>query len=148
MPYCVSNENTVKIFLGKLQSFVHQKLDIAVKWSTKKIRSWFRLKDKNPHPACKIYERICSCSANYIDETKKYIETQWNEHENPNKDSEPDKHLRKFPDHKFHWKILVTARIKAKLRKILESSMISLIQPSSNEQLNFDKLILFSNGVT
>ena len=48
IPYCVSNENTVKRFLGKLQSFVHHKFDIAVKWSTKKIRSLFRLKDKNP----------------------------------------------------------------------------------------------------
>ena len=46
--YCLSNENTVKRFLDKLQSFVHHKFDIAVKWSTKKIRSLFRLKDKNP----------------------------------------------------------------------------------------------------
>ena len=42
IPYCVSNENTVKRFLGKLQSFVHHKFDIAVKW---KIRRLFRLKD-------------------------------------------------------------------------------------------------------
>ena len=41
IPYCVSNENTFKRFLGKLQSFVHHKLDIAVKWYTKKIRSLF-----------------------------------------------------------------------------------------------------------
>ena len=81
IPYCVSNENTVKRFLAKLQSFVHHKLDISVKWSTKKIRILFRLKDKNPHPACKIYEGICSCSANYIGETKRNVETRWNEHE-------------------------------------------------------------------
>ena len=74
MPYSVSNGNTVKRFLGKLQSFVHQKLDIAVKWSTKKIRSLFHLKDKNSHPACKIYGGICSCSASYIGETKKNVE--------------------------------------------------------------------------
>ena len=148
IPYCVSNENTVKRFLGKLQSFVHHKLDIAVKWSTKKIRSLFRLKDKNPHPACKIYEGICSCSANYIGETKRNVETRWNEHENPNKDSEPAKHLRKFPDHKFDWKILLTAPVNAKLCKIVESSMIALKQPSLNEQLDFDQLILFRNGVT
>ena len=115
IPYCVSNENTAKRFLAKLQSFVHHKLDISVKWSTKKIRILFRLKDKNPHPACKIYEGICSCSANYIGETKRNVETRWNEHENPNKDSEPAKHLRKFPDHKFDWKILLTAPTNAKL---------------------------------
>ena len=121
-----------------MQSFVHHKLDIAVKWSTKKIRSLFRLKDKNPHPACKIYEGICSCSANYIGETKRNVETRWNEDKSPNKDSEPAKHLREFPDHKFDWKILLTAPTNAKLRKILESSMIALKQPSLNEQLDFD----------
>ena len=73
IPYCVSNENTAKRFLGKLQSFVHHKLDIAVKWSTKKIRSLFQLKDKNLHPACKIYEGICSWSTNYIGETKRNV---------------------------------------------------------------------------
>ena len=36
----------------------------------------------------------------------------------------------------------------AKLRKILESSMIALQQPKLNEQLDFDQLILFRNGVT
>ena len=106
------------------------------------------MKDKNPHPACKVYEGICSCSANYIGETKRNVETRWNEHENPNKDSEPAKHLRKFPDHKFDWKILLTASVNAKLCKILESSMIALKQPSLNEQLDLDQLILFRNGVT
>ena len=97
---------------------------------------------------CKIYEGICSCSGNYIGETKRNVETRWNEHENPNKDSEPAKHLRKFRDHKFDSKILLTAPINANLRKILESSMIALKQPSLNGQLDFDKLILFRNGVT
>ena len=106
------------------------------------------MKDKNPHPACKIFESIFSCSANYIGETKRSVETRWNEPENPNKDSEPATHLRKFPDHKFDWKIFLTVPTNAKLRKILESSMIALKQSSLNEQLNFDKLILFRNGVT
>ena len=131
-----------------MQSFVHHKFDIAVKWSTKKIRSLFHLKDKNPQPACKIYEGICSCSTNTSVKQKINVKTWWNEHENPNKDSEPAKHLRKFPDHKFDWKILLTAPTNAKLRKILESSMIALKQPSLNEQLDLDQLILFRNGVT
>ena len=141
-----NNENTVKRFLDKLQSFVHHKFDIAVKWFTKKIRSLFRLKDKKS--ACKIYEGICSCSANYIGETKRNVETRWNKHENLNKDAEPAKHLRKFPYHKFYWKTLLKAPTNAKLRKILESSMTALKQPSLNEQLDFDQFILFRNGVT
>ena len=108
----------------------------------------FRLKDKNPHPACKIYEGNCSCSANYISETKRNVKTWWNKHENSNKDSEPAKHLRDFPDQEFDWKILLTAPTNAKLGKILESSMIALKQPSLNEQLDFDQLILLRSGVT
>ena len=108
----------------------------------------FCLKDKNPHPACKIFESIFSCSANYIGETKRSVETRWNEPENPNKDSEPATHLRKFSDHKFDWKIFLTVPTNAKVCKILESTMIALKQPSLNKQLDFDKLILFRNGVT
>ena len=63
-------------------------------------------------------------------------------------DSEPAKHLRKFPDHKFDWKILLAVPTNAKIRKFLESLMIALKQPSLNEQLDFDQLILFRNGVT
>ena len=96
----------------------------------------FHLKDKNPHPACNIYEGTCSCSTNYIGETKKNVETRWNEH------------LRDFPDHKFDWKILLKAPKNTNLRKVLESSIIALKRLSLNEQLNFDQLILFRNGVT
>ena len=53
-----------------------------------------------------------------------------------------------FQDHKFDFEVLLTAPTNAKLRKILDSSMIALKQPSINEQLDFDQLILFRNGVT
>ena len=103
-----------------MQSFVRHKFDIVVKWFTKKSRSLFRLKDKNPHPACKICED--SCSKNYISEIKRNVETRWNEHQNPHKDSEQVKHLRYFPGRKLDWKILLTVpnyKITVKLRKIL-----------------------------
>ena len=61
IPFCISNENIVKRFLDKLQSFVHHKFDIAVKWFTKKVRGLSHLKDAHPHPACKIYEGTCFC---------------------------------------------------------------------------------------
>ena len=131
------------------------------------------MKDKTPHPACKIYEGTCSCSANCIGETKGIVETRRNEQEriqikilrsshrkcsvkkgvlkNISKftgkhlcqslffntvcrpevlHSEPAKHLRDFPDHKFDWKILLTAPKNTKLRKILESSIIALKIPT------------------
>ena len=95
IPFFISNENIVKRFLDKLQYFAHHKFDIAVKWSTNKIRSLFCLKDKNMHLACKIYE-ICFYSTNYIGETKRNLEARWNKRENPNKDSEPAKTSEKF----------------------------------------------------
>ena len=79
------------------------------------------MKDKNPNSALKIYGGACSCSQNYIFETKINLEKQWNEHENPRKDSEPVKHLREFSDNKFNYKIHFTAPANARLRKILES---------------------------
>ena len=142
IPFWISNKNTVKRFLDKLQSFVHHKFDIAVKWSPKKIRSFLRLKDKNPHPAWKIYQGTCSSSENYTGKTNRNFETRWNEHENQNKDSEPVKHLRDFLGHKFDWKRLHTLPTSAKFHKILESSVIAL------KSYNFDQLILFINCVT
>ena len=38
---------------------------------------------------------------NYIGEIKQNVITSWNEHENPNKDSESAKHLFQHPDHIF-----------------------------------------------
>ena len=131
-----SNENTVKKFLGKLQSFVHHKFDIAVKWSTKNIRSSLCFKDKNPQPNWKIDEGTCSCSTNYIGETKRNVETGWNEHEITNKDSEPDEHLRDFPDHKFDWEILLTTPTSAKLRRIVKfwNHQWCLLMTNNNSQ--------------
>ena len=39
--------------------------------------------------------------------TKRNVINRWNEPENPNKDSEPAKHLFQNPDHVFQWKVLV-----------------------------------------
>ena len=58
--------------------------------------------EKNPYPACKIYEGVCSCKENYIGEIKQNVITRWNEYENPNKDSEPVKHSCQQPDYVFH----------------------------------------------
>ena len=112
------------------------------------MRQLFKLKDKNPHPSCKIYEGICTCSKIYIGETKRNVETRWNEHNNPNKNSEPAKHIRHNPDHHFTRKVILNAPLNKQLRKYLEASVIARKRPEINDQIESYKLVLFRNGIT
>ena len=148
IPFCVKNEIATKRFITKLKAFTHDKYEFIIKWITKKVKQLFSTKDKDPHPSCKIYEGICSCSISYVGETKRNVAIRWKEHENPNKDSEPAKHLRTYPDHFFTWKILLSAPHNIKLRKNLEASIIAIKRPILNEQIESKKLILFKHGVT
>ncbi len=91
---------------------------------------------------------VCSCGKNYIGETGRNVITRWQEHENIKLNSEPAKHLRKFPNHKFTWKIISNAPEKTNLRKNIEASIIAIRKPSLNDQLDSNRLILFRNGVT
>ena len=77
----------------------------------------FRLKSKNPHPSCVIYEGSCSCSDTYIGETKRNVEVRWLEHEHLKGKSEPAKHLNKNPTHKFSWRVLMSAPQNTRVRK-------------------------------
>ena len=56
IPFCESNESLSKRFLEKLRNYTSDKIEFAIKWSTKKVKQLFPVKDKNPHPACKIYQ--------------------------------------------------------------------------------------------
>ena len=64
------------------------------KVSQKKVKQLFKLKNKNPHPLCVIYEGTCACNETYISDTKTYARIKWDEHEDPRKESEPAKRLR------------------------------------------------------
>ena len=48
----------------------------------------------NPHPACAIYDGVCTCKENYIGETKQNVEIRWEEHSGINKISEPYRRLK------------------------------------------------------
>ena len=104
IPFCNENERASKQLLKKLKVFTKEKYDFRIVWKTKKVRQLFPLKEKNPYPSCKIYEGACSCKENYIGENKRNVITCWNEHENPNKDSEPTQHLFQHPDPVFNGK--------------------------------------------
>ena len=148
IPFCESNEKTVKRLLQKINSFTDDEFEVAVKWKTRKVSSLFNLKCRNPHPSCKIYEGTCSCGVKYIGETNRNVETRWAEHNDPRKKSEPSRHLNKNIDHTFDWIILMTAPKYEQQRKNLESSWIALRKPFLNAQVESNTLHLFRNGVT
>ena len=135
--FCNKNERVSKQLLKKLKVFTKEKYDFRIVWKTKKVRQLFPLKEKNPYPSCKIYEGVCSCKENYIGETKRNVITRWNEHENPNKDSEPAKHLFQNPDYFFQWKVLMSAPANNCKRKNLEAFFIAVKHPTLNEKKRF-----------
>ena len=106
------------------------------------------LKDKNDYKWCVIYKGDCSCGSRYIGETKRNAEVRWNKHNNPTKSSEPSKHLRSNINHYFTWAVFSNAPKNAKTRKNLEASCFAFSKPNLNEQKDFERLVLFRNGVT
>ena len=117
-------------------------------WKTRNIRSLFPLNDKNDYKSCIIYKGDCSSGSRYIGEIKRNAEVRWNEHNNPTSSSEPSKHLRSNINHYFTWAVISNAPKNAKTRKNLGASYIALWKPNLNEQKDFERLVLFRNGVT
>ena len=116
LPFSPSNENFVKRFISKLNYFTNEKCKFNVIWNTRKVQSLFPLKD-----SCVIYSGDCSCDQNYIGETVCNAKIRWNEHEYKNSKSEPAKHLKENPTHKFTWTIISKAPEIFRMRRILEA---------------------------
>ena len=74
--------------------------------------------------------------------------TRWNEHENPNKDTETAKHFFQHPDHGFQWKFLISAPMNNRKRKSQEAFFIAVKHPTLNEHKDSKKLTLFRNSKT
>ena len=147
IPFCIENERIAYRFLSKLRTFTNKEINVSIRWTTKKVKSLFKIKDKNPHPLCCIYKGTCSCLSTYIGETNRNAETRWKEHSKPSSGSEPSKHLVNHPDHEFKWEVLLNAPSKTRPRKIIEAFLIAINKPDLNNQLDND-LILFRNGIT
>ena len=101
VPLSIENEKVSKRLLKILKAFTKENCDFRIVREKKIDRQRFPFMEKNPYPSCKIYEEVCSSKENYIVATKWNVVTHWNKHENPNKDSEPAKHLFQHPDHVF-----------------------------------------------
>ena len=114
-------------------------------WQTRKIETLFKLKDKNIHPSHVIYIGTCTCNQAYIGETARNLEVRVNEHSDINKQSEPAKHLKKHPEHRFTWDILTSAHSWTK-RKIKEAFYIARFKPVLNKQVQSFHLTLYPTG--
>jgi len=101
-------------------------------WQTRKMESIFKLKDKNTHPSHVIYKGKCTCGQTYVGETARNLEVRVNEHSDVNKQSEPAKHIKKHPNHKFSWEVLITAH--SWLKKENKRNVLHRTLPSRTKQ--------------
>ena len=93
--------NKFKSSSHELNNFIADRYIFVIVWSTKKIRQIFRLKDKKFQFSHVVYQGTCSCGETYIGETSRNLKTRTTQHENPRHNSEPAKHLKECPNHKF-----------------------------------------------
>ena len=148
IPYCESNEKVSKTFMSKFHKFTDDKYTLCIKWKTRKIRSLFPLKSRNPYPSNVIYEGKCAdCEVTYIGETRRNAIVRWAEHSDPTHKSEPARHINRNIEHEFTWTI-VKKTMNSKLLKIFEAFIIALKRPKLNEQVESHKLMSFRHGVT
>ena len=85
------------------------KVKFNIIWVTRKITLLSKVKVNVKHLSRVNYQGICSCGHNYMGETIAKAVTRIDEHEQPNGKSEPFKHLKNNPWHKFDWMILSRA---------------------------------------
>ena len=95
------NEHFFKNFCEKLELYTNGKVKFNIFWTATTIKSLFKIKDNVKHLSCIIYQGICSCGKNYIGETIRNAVTRIDEHEQLNGKSNPSKHLKNNPGHKF-----------------------------------------------
>ena len=143
IPYCEEYRNASKILLRNLGHFKNCRYKITIKWLTRKVKSLFKVKTKNPHPYCVIYRCKCSCGEEYIGETERNVEKCRSEHNNPTEKTEPARHLSSNISHLFAWEILMPAPKNKRTRKKLGTFFITFLKPSLNEQVKLNVLHLF-----
>ena len=147
--FCEQNEVKSKYFIKKFHKYTNNSFRLAISWKPRKMKTLFKMKEKNLYPACKIYYREREhYGDNYIGETVRNTVTRWLEHINPDHKMEPAEYIRKNIDHVFNWKISYPALSQKHLRKNLEVIFIALYKPSLNNQKFFDRIMLFRNAIT
>ena len=85
----------------KLEFYTNGKVKFNIFWTATTIKSLFKIKDNIKHLSSIIYQGICSYGKNYIGDTIRNAVTGIDEHEQLNGKSDPSKHLKNNPGHKF-----------------------------------------------
>ena len=80
IPFCKRIENKISDIIDKLEALTNYKVKFRYFWKTRKVRSFFALKDLVVHKANVIYKGICLCNEFYVGETKQNTEVRWREH--------------------------------------------------------------------
>ena len=104
-----------------MEGFTKEKYSVVIIWKTRNIRSLFNLTDKTSHVSPVVYEGKCNYDENYIGETGRNVTIKWDEHSDIDENSEPAKHIKQFPEHRFNWKILRRVPNKVRQRKIYKA---------------------------
>ena len=143
IPYCEENKDVSKHFIKKFKAFTNHLYRIAIKWITRKVKSLFKDKSKNPRHCCVIYRGKCSCEEENIGKTERNVEKRWSEH-NPTEKTEPTRHLSNNTSHLFAWEILMPTPKGKRTCKNLEAFFIPVQKPSLNEQVKSNVLHRFT----
>ena len=97
LPFWEQNEVKSIDFIKKFHKFTNNNFRLAISWKTRKMKTLFKIKDKNLYQACRIYYGECEhYRYNYIGETVKNTVTRWSEHNNPDHKSDPTEHIKKI----------------------------------------------------
>ena len=148
LPLSEWNNKFTKSLIKKLIIFPNNKCKFNIVWSTRNIRSVFQIKNNVKHYSSVVYEGACLCGENKRNKSVRNVVLRWAEHEDPNKQSEPAKHLKYFPDHQFEWKVLIRALWIHEKKETFRGVLIKSVNPSINAQLDTELLDLFRNDVT
>ena len=105
------------------------------------------MEDKTSQVSFVVYEGKCKWGENYIGETGQNFIIRWDEQSDIGKNSEAAKHLYRFREHIFKWKILRRVPNKVRQRKFDEAYYVVYLHPTLNNQLELTSLTLFRNGV-
>ena len=94
LPYCQQNASETGKFIRKLSLFTQGHFKFRIVWSTRQVRSLFKLKDKVSHVSNVVYLGTCiTCKADYVGETARNFDVRRSEHEDLKHNSEPARHL-------------------------------------------------------